>query len=450
MPLRLRALSAISYCILLAGCFEDAIDKGVSGGCVEGERERLLDICLSRGGNFSSDTFTNASQTCGGGGGQSPQGFEAEADCQAIGEGRCYIECTFPEGGPQGGNGGEPVGGEPMGGAGSMSPPVGGEPAGGTGGMGGEPMGGVGGESMGGVGGEPMGGIGGEPQPLACEDHDRAEACDENACHWYSGACHRVPYSPEEGVALGIEWIRIEGGSFSMGSELGVFRDNEDEGPPRDVQVPTFHIAKTEVTVAQYRNCVSSGACSVPSLNSGTDLDLECNYGEQGADQHPINCVTWEEASQFAQFIGVRLPTEAEWEFTAKSRGSTATYAWGMGAATCNLASFNEPDSGYGCGIDGPIWTTQVCSRPAGNTEQGLCDMNGNVEEWVQDYYGPYATAPNDGSANQVVGDDFRCHRGGSFASPATDNLRNTHRGARPQTYKSGRLGFRVAIDDAE
>jgi formylglycine-generating enzyme required for sulfatase activity len=92
---------------------------------------------------------------------------------------------------------------------------------------------------------------------------------------------------------------------------------------------------------------------------------------------------------------GYRLPTEAEWEYASRSGGLERKYAWGDEKATCARAVID--DGGNGCGRDS---TWPACSKTAGNTAQGLCDMIGNVMEWVQDcYHGDSYRAPADGSA---------------------------------------------------
>ncbi len=169
---------------------------------------------------------------------------------------------------------------------------------------------------------------------------------------------------------------------------------------------------------------------------------------EKGRAHHPVNCVTWRQAKKYCAWAGGRLPSEAEWEYAARSGGQDITYPWGNETATCDYAVMD--DGGIGCGTDS---TMAVCSKPAGNTAQGLCEMAGNVWEWVEDYwhYG-YDGAPTDGTA--WVNDpprttSARVERGGTFYDHA-DDLRAASRYA----IDTGRfssfsfrydLGFRCA-----
>jgi formylglycine-generating enzyme required for sulfatase activity len=210
-----------------------------------------------------------------------------------------------------------------------------------------------------------------------------------------------------------------------------------NETPLHTVTVPTFELTATEVTVAQYQVCVNDGgACTAPA--TGTT----CNWNDPGYEDHPVNCVDWNQARDFCAWAGGRLPTEAEWEYAARSTGpsSSFTYPWGNSTATCSYAVMND-GSGSGCGT-GRTWS--VCSKPAGNTGQGLCDMAGNVWEWVEDdYHSDYTGAPTDGSA-WVDGPrgSYRVVRGGSFGHDA-GFLRAADRHYFDPSYTLEHLGFR-------
>ena len=233
------------------------------------------------------------------------------------------------------------------------------------------------------------------------------------------------------------EWVTIPGGSFEMGSESG----DDDERPVHTVRVSSFELMKTEVTVGQYRKCVEAGDCAAPeAYDSSSGWKKYCNWGQSGREDHPLNCVDWTQAQAFAKWAGGRLPTEAEWEYAARSGGKSWTYPWGPeGAADCTRAVMD--DGGKGCGEDR---TWPVCSKPAGNSTHGVCDLAGNVWEWVQDtYHDTYNGAPDDGTA--LEGDaSYRVNRGGSWFNTASDLRASNRRGFDPSNRLDD-LGFRLA-----
>lgn len=193
-----------------------------------------------------------------------------------------------------------------------------------------------------------------------------------------------------------IDWVPIPGGTFLMGSEHGALA----EAPAHRVTVKTFQMARTLVTNRQYAACVRAGACTPREL-----------YGPafDGADQ-PVLGVDWQQAKAFCAWAGGRLPSEAEWEYAARSAGKDQNYPWGDEEPTCERAVIE------GC-APAPA---RVCSRPAGSTAQGLCDMAGGVWEWLQDTYQPtYAGAPADGGAWETDPALPRVGRGGSWHNDA-------------------------------
>lgn len=233
-----------------------------------------------------------------------------------------------------------------------------------------------------------------------------------------------------------IEWVEIQAGEFMMGTDSAA-EAFADAKPVRRVSLNGFQLSKTAVTVEQYAECVIQGKCTAPGTGG------YCNWGRTGRRLHPVNCVDWHQAGAYAAFKDARLPTEAEWEYAASGNGRNQQYPWGNEPASCERAVMQD-ESGIGCGSAG---TLPVCSRPAGNTPQGLCDMAGNVAQWVQDrYQDSYSGAPSDGRAFEGEG-SLRVARGGSYEEPRVSRLRvDARRGAfggLVDRYES--IGFRLA-----
>jgi formylglycine-generating enzyme required for sulfatase activity len=260
-----------------------------------------------------------------------------------------------------------------------------------------------------------------------------------------------------------IEWITIPGGKFMMGSNGSGYAIAPDIKRPvqplHEVAIKTFQMSKTLVTVEQYGKCVSVGKCTEPNnWNSKQPRrPLYCNWKMKGRESDPINCVDWDQANQYARFVSesqhvhARLPTESEWEYAARSGGKDQKFPWGNEQPTCEravMSAYGQPSCGRG--------TMPVCSKPKGNTKQGLCDMAGNVWEWVQDkWHGSYAGGPTDGSAweegSMHWGKSWaRVVRGGSWGGSWADNgdgmsLRPVFRIFFSQSYRGNGVGFRLA-----
>ena len=165
----------------------------------------------------------------------------------------------------------------------------------------------------------------------------------------------------------------IRAASTLMGCSIIDTRCEDDELPPHPIVITTdFEIDQNEVTVEAYQTCVESGVCRRPLSYA---RDTRCNWDSPRSIKQPINCVFYAEASRYCEYVGKRLPTEAEWERAA--RGSEGdVYPWGFDTPNKILAVYNTVSNG----LTKPVRLT----RAAGH---GLYDMAGNVWEWVEDCY---------------------------------------------------------------
>lgn len=243
-----------------------------------------------------------------------------------------------------------------------------------------------------------------------------------------------LPAQARKAQPVEIDWVALPGGSFLMGHEGG----EEGELPVHRVTVKPFALARAPVTVKQYRACMKAGVCTAPAP--------ECDFDKFHADEsQPVVCVSWDQASAFCAWVGGRLPSEAEWEYAARSGGKDQRYPWGNEEPTCDRAVMREEVPG--CGRDA---TWPVCSKPKGNSEQGLCDLAGNVWEWMSDYYHKtYYGAPDDGSAYLVPKGSKRANRGSSWYLGASRFRATLRRMMDAKTTVNG-TGFRPAKSLAE
>jgi len=238
----------------------------------------------------------------------------------------------------------------------------------------------------------------------------------------------------DEGCGLDMDFVRFEGGLFQMGRDDGP----ASEAPRHEVEVAGFELSRTEVTNAQYLACVEAGACEAPEWGGEVCAGRRPRLG---APELPVVCVRSQDAADYAAWVGGRLPSEAEWEYAASGAGGRR-YPWGEAPVDCDhavLGSDADNDCGYGGSLEG-------CSLSAGRSGEGVCDLAGNVSEWVADcWHATYAEAPGDARPwlaavcpDHVVRGDAWDGAGGLFAHATA---RRSARGALPSR------GFRVARD---
>lgn len=208
------------------------------------------------------------------------------------------------------------------------------------------------------------------------------------------------------------------------------------EGYAHEVEVSSFLIDKTEVTVEAYGRCVATGHCAPPSFPSG-----DPSYDRPTL---PVTHVRWEDARDYCRFAGGRLPTEAEWELAAKGTGDRV-FPWGdlYNPHLANHGAFADDTTD---GSDGFVGLAPVGSFPDGRTKDGVYDMAGNAGEWVADFYDRdeegfgYPRKKEIDPQGATYGPYGHVVRGGSFRD-AGFMLRTTAR--RASSYATREIGFR-------
>jgi formylglycine-generating enzyme required for sulfatase activity len=263
--------------------------------------------------------------------------------------------------------------------------------------------------------------------------------------------CHPPPPRPAPSIALPPPVVQIVagrgkdpcpmaligGGPFLRGSPPGV--GEQDERPQRQLELDTYRIDRFAVTVAQYRRCVEARSCTAP------DEEKLCNWGEASRkrDDHPVNCVSWEQATAYCAWAGKRLPTEAEWEKAARGTDGRL-FPWGDTMPSCSLANYALGEERYCVGQTAPVG-----AYPASQSPFGVVQLAGNVFSWVADWHDKeyYALSPARNPTGPLVG-KHRVVRGGSWFSPAVD-LRVAIRNLIPSGVRLNYVGFRCVSSGA-
>ncbi|MBI4893814.1 MAG: SUMF1/EgtB/PvdO family nonheme iron enzyme [Acidobacteria bacterium] len=269
----------------------------------------------------------------------------------------------------------------------------------------------------------------------------------------------------------GMKMVRVEAGRFRMGESAVVLDDlldpltyptrselvkrfpqvepakfripfearrhgDYDETPVREVKISkAFHVSAHEVTNAQYEQ-----------FDAGHKA-LRGKFGFSKADYEAVVFVSWAEAKAYCEWLSkkegkrYRLPTEAEWEYAARA-GSATLYFTGDHLPAEYLK--NQRATGYRAAEDKVPLT--VGRTPA--NAWGLFDVHGNVEEWVEDWYGPYQAGAQTDPFGPADG-DFKVTRGGSHGTAAY-YLRSANRSGAPPETRNWLIGFRVVADGVQ
>jgi formylglycine-generating enzyme required for sulfatase activity len=252
-----------------------------------------------------------------------------------------------------------------------------------------------------------------------------------------------------------MDFALLPAGEFLMGAPDTDPHAQDNEKPQHRVRITRpFYLGTTEVARGQFRRFVDAAVYQTSAEKDGQGAwgwNGEKKTWEQGpkytwqnpgfeqTDDHPVVNVTWNDAMAFADWLSrkerqtYRLPTEAEWEYAATG-GDGREYPWGD---LWDPQKANTAEAG-------PLITTPIGMYPSGRSPSGLCDMAGNVEEYVADSYEPYP-------GGEIIEDHlwaahqgkYRITRGGSF-SRYGDLARCARRHGRfPEEIYA--VGFRLA-----
>jgi len=206
------------------------------------------------------------------------------------------------------------------------------------------------------------------------------------------------------------------------------------ERPVHEVKLDAFYMGVNEVTVGQFKKFVQQTGYAY-----GGDWNDVARYSP--GDDYPMIYVSWHDAVAYAEWVGKRLSTEAEWEYAARGGLVGKRYPWGD--------EISHDDANWGNTVNGKDkWSK--CS-PVGSftaNRYGLYDMVGNVWEWCQDWYrldycssSPAKNPPGPGTGG------FRVSQGGGWYDSTNHPLRVALRNGNPPAHWNNPNGFRCVAD---
>jgi sulfatase modifying factor 1 len=274
----------------------------------------------------------------------------------------------------------------------------------------------------------------------------------------HRGGPRTVDYTAPLSLPTTPDLARIPAGDFLMGAGDG----EEDERPVHRVFVSEFFIGRFAVTVDEYGRFVRATGYPAPAVRALpliTTAEHEALFREMaapyvwtggqapaGQSTHPVVLVRYDDAVAYCAWLSdaiarrVRLPTEAEWERAARGGVDGQRYPWGddVDPSRCNY-------------LADPSVKRQRGTRPTGTyapNAYGLCDIVGNVWEWVWDWYGSEYYGLGDVRDPRGPGSGtMRIVRGGSWVNDDTSMLRSAYRHKVPPDTYAYSVGFRVVCE---
>jgi len=212
-----------------------------------------------------------------------------------------------------------------------------------------------------------------------------------------AGITANADWTPVEDVKGGVPMVYVPAGCFTIGNENDGISDNSNGN---ELCLTPFWLDKTEVAQSQFRS------------NNG----VKANANYFPGDNRPVERITWFEANAYCEARGGRLPTEAEWEFSARGPDGLV-YSWGNDFVADNVVYGENSGS----------QTAEVGSKPSGASWVGALDLSGNVWEWTSSLYKPYPYRATDGRED-LTATGSRVVRGGSWFNDNTGNFRAANR----------------------
>ncbi|PHQ41601.1 serine/threonine protein phosphatase [Halorubrum sp. C191] len=329
-----------------------------------------------------------------------------------------------------------------------------------------------------------------DDDPACCSAARTDGAASADPATGHHEADHRTtPGSPDDDRTE--RMVRIDGATFTMGTDSDEGFPEDGEGPARGVTVDPFYIDKYAVTNAEFLQFVRETGYTTDAERYGWSFVFQDFLTERARDdiidnveavpwwlaiegaawlrpygpgsnvvednllKHPVTHVSWRDAAAYTDWAGKRLPTEAEWERAARGGLEGRRFPWGNdlkpdGEHRCNIWQGEFPE--HNTGDDGYLATAPVNAFEGNGFD--LHNISGNVWEWCADWFSAeYHTtdAYDPDNPTGPPGGDQRVMRGGSYLCHRSwcNRYRVAARSKNTPDSSTGNIGFRCVVDAA-